>query len=79
MRMRQSLTAFEHAFMEEMQVDRRRAEELRRQAVVRARQREVDRAHKHGTMRFAMLVLTLFATAVLVTVVMFRVLYMVMG
>jgi hypothetical protein len=79
MRMRQSLTAFEHAFIEEMQVDRRRAEELRRQAAVRARQREVEKAHKHGTMRFGVLVLTLFATAVLVTVVMFRVLYVVMG
>lgn len=77
--MRQSLTAFENAFVEEMQVDRRRAEELRRQAAVRARQREVERAHKHGTARFAVLVLTLFATAVLVTIVMFRVLYTVMG
>jgi hypothetical protein len=35
--------------------------------------------HKRGTLRFTILVLTLLATAVFVTVVMFRTLYLVMG
>ena len=79
MRMRQSFAQFERAFVEDMQADRRRREELRRQAAVRARQRQLERTHKHGTLRFALLVLTLVATAVLVTVAMFQALYLVMG
>jgi len=35
--------------------------------------------HKHGSMRFALLVLVLLATAALVTVAMFKTLYVVMG
>ena len=77
--MRQSLSHFEHTFREEMLVDRQRSDELRRQAAVRARQRHVEKAHKHGTLRFTALVVTLLLTAVLVTIVMFRVLYTVMG
>ena len=79
MKMRQSLAQFERALVEDMQADRRRREQLRRDAAVRARQREIERTHKHGTLRFVVLVLTLIATAVLVTVAMFQVLYLVMG
>ena len=37
------------------------------------------RSHKAGSTRFVLLVLVLLATAVLVTVAMFRALYIVMG
>jgi len=79
MRMRQSLSQLERAFLEETQVDRARREALRRQAAVRSRQRQLERVHKRGTLRFVLLVLTLLATAAIVTVVMFRTLYLVMG
>jgi len=78
-KMRQSLNQFERAFLEETQADRIRREALRRQAVQRARQRQVERVHKHGQARFWVLVLVLLATAVLVTIAMFETLYYVMG
>lgn len=77
--MRQSLDEFERAFVEETHVDRVRRESLRRKAVLRARQRNLERVHKRGTARFILLVLTLIATAVIVTVAMFQTLYIVMG
>ncbi|HEV2999587.1 MAG TPA: hypothetical protein VGW75_02515 [Solirubrobacteraceae bacterium] len=77
--MRQSLAQLERAFIEESQVDRRRREALRRQAAMRSRQRQIERVRKHSTMRFFALVLTLVATAVIVTVVMFKTLYIVLG
>ena len=79
MRMRQSIADFESAFYEETASDRERREELARHAQMRAQRRRVERQHKHGTLRFAALVLTLIATAVLVTVAMFETLYRVMG
>ena len=79
MRMRQSFAQFEQAFLEESQADRARRERLRREAAVRSRDRQIARTHKHGTLRFVVLVLTLIATAVLVTVAMFQALYLVMG
>ena len=77
--MRQSFAQFEEAFLEESQADAARRERLRREAAYRSRDRQLQRVHKHGTMRFTMLVLTLIATAVLVTVAMFQALYIVMG
>jgi len=79
MRMGKSLAELERAFVEEAQVEQVRAVETVRQTELRARQREIERAHKHGTMRFVLLVLALIATAVLVTVAMFETLYYVMG
>ena len=79
MRMRQSISQFERAFLEESQADRARREALRRQAAQRARQRQIQHVHKRGTMRFVLLVLVLIATAVVVTVAMFQTLYLVMG
>ena len=79
MKMRQSLSQLERAFLEESQVDRARREALRRQAVARSRQRQIEKVQKHSTMRFVALVLTLIATAVIVTVAMFQTLYYVMG
>ena len=79
MRMRQSFAQFERALTEDMQADRRRREELRREAALRSRERQMQRTHKRGTLRFVALCLTLVATAVLVTVAMFQALYLVMG
>ena len=75
MRMRQSLAEIEEAFVEEIEEDRERRERLARRAEQRARQRHMERRHKHGSMRFALLVLT----AVGVTIAMFQALYYVMG
>jgi len=79
MRMRQSLADIESAFTEEIEEDRLRREYARRQAVRRTHQRQLDRVHKRGSVRFFLLVLTLLATAAIVTVVMFQALYWVMG
>ena len=77
--MRQSLADWERAFVREISLDRRRREELRQTTEQRALKREVDRKHKRGSVRFALLVLTLIMTAVTVTVVMFRTLYLLLG
>ena len=79
MRMRQSFAQFEQAFLEEHRADVVRRERLRHEAAVRSRERQLARTHKSGTVRFVALVLTLIATAVLVTLAMFQVLYLVMG
>ena len=79
MRMRQSLSDLERAFFEEAEADRARRERLYRQAAVRSRKRPLERRHTAGSARFVILVLVLLATAVLVTVAMFRALYIVMG
>lgn len=78
-RMRQSLDEFERAFVEETQVDRVRRERLRRRAVMRSRQRRLEKVHKRGTARFVMLVAMIVGTAVLVTIAMFQTLAYVMG
>jgi membrane glycosyltransferase len=79
MRMRQSLSQLERAFVEEAAADRERRESLYREAQQRARRRHRERDAKRGSLRFVMLVLVLLATAMLVTVAMFRTLYIVMG
>jgi hypothetical protein len=45
----------------------------------RSLRRDLDRQHKRGSMRFATLVFSLILTAVFVTVVMFRVLYLLLA
>jgi len=79
MKMRQSLADWEQAFVKEISLDRHRRASLRRTAEQRTLKREVDRRHKRGSMRFFLLVLTLIMTAVIVTVVMFRTLYLLLG
>jgi hypothetical protein len=79
MKMRQSLAELERAFTKEISLERHRRNSLRRTAEQRTLKREVDRRHKHGTFRFVLLVLTLILTAVVVTVVMFRSLYLLLG
>jgi hypothetical protein len=79
MKMRQSLAELEQAFVKEISVDRHRRESLRRTTEQRAFKRAVDRRHRQGSMRFVLLVLTLILTAAIVTVVMFRTLYLLLG
>lgn len=77
--MRRSLADFESAFHEEIDEDRERRERIVRTAHRRTHQRELDRVHRRGSLRFLALVLVLVGTAVLVTVVMFQALFYVMG
>ena len=79
MKMRQSLAQLEQEFRHEAKLDRSRRESLRRHAIIRSRKRTVEREKKRGTMRFWMLVLSLIATAVIVTVAMFETLYYLLG
>jgi hypothetical protein len=79
MKMRQSPTDWEQAFVKESSLDRRRRASLRRTAEQRMLKREVDRRQRRGSVRFVLLVLTLIMTAVIVTVVMFRTLYVLLG
>jgi hypothetical protein len=78
-KMQQSLDEFEQAFVEKTYEDRARRDSLRRKASIRAQQRQLQRLHKHGTARFIVLWLVLIATAVIVTIAMFKTLYVVMG
>ena len=75
MRMRQSLAQLEQEFRHETQLDRSRQETLRRHAVRRSRVRTHERRKKRSSARYWMLVLSLLATAVIVTVGMFESLY----
>ena len=79
MKMRQSLAEWERAFVREVTLDRHRRDSLRRTTEQRAHKREVERRHKRGSVRFTLLVLTLIMTAVIVTVLMFRTLYLLLG
>jgi hypothetical protein len=79
MKMRQSLAEWEQAFVREVTLDRHRRDSLRRTTEKRAFKRDLARRHKRGSMRFVVLVLALMLTAVVVTVVMFRTLYLLLG
>jgi hypothetical protein len=76
MKMRQSLTRFEQAFIEETALDRDRRESLRKTAERRAAKRRSERVIRQGKARFFLLSLTLLATAVIVAFLMFRALYL---
>ena len=75
MKMRQSLAQLEQQFRHEAQLDRTRSEHLQRHVVVRSAKRSYFRRQKRSSMRFWVLVLSLVATAVIVTVAMFATLY----
>ena len=79
MKMRQSLDEFEQAYVTQLQSDRRRQDAAIKRTEQRQRTRHVTRTNRRGNMRFLLLVLAMIATAVIVTLVMFRTLYMVMG
>ena len=75
MKMRQSLAQLEQEFWHEAQLDRHRREHLRRSAAVRSRKRSYERRQRRSSMRFWLLVLSLIATAAIVTAAMFASLY----
>ena len=79
MRMRQSLAEIEEAFVEEMEEDRYRRERVVTEAELRTRRRRAERTQRHGSMRFFLLVLTLVATAIIVSIAMFQTLYYLLG
>jgi hypothetical protein len=79
MKMRQSLAQLEQEFRHETQRDRYRREHLRRSAARRSRKRGIEREKKKSSVRFWLLVLSLIATAVIVTVAMFETLYQLLG
>ena len=79
MKMRQSLAQLEQEFRHEAQLDRNRTETLRRHAVRRSRVRTHERTRKRSSMRYWVLVLTLVATAVIVTAAMFETLYLLLS
>jgi hypothetical protein len=75
MKMRQSLAQLEQEFRHEMLRDRSRRESLRQRAALRSRKRSVEREKKRSSVRYWLLVLSLVATAVIVTIAMFESLY----
>ncbi|MGB0095905.1 MAG: hypothetical protein WBP81_25620 [Solirubrobacteraceae bacterium] len=75
MKMRQSLAQLEQEFRHESQLDRSRRENLRRRALRRSRKRSYEREVKRSSVRFWLLVFSLIATAVIVTIAMFESLY----
>jgi hypothetical protein len=79
LKMRQSLDDFEQALVAEVYADRRRQDAAIKRAEQRQRTRRAQRTKRHGNLRFLMLVLAIVATATIVTIVMFRTLYIVMG
>ena len=79
MRMRQSIAEIEDAFFDEIEDDRERRERLRKRSQRRQLERQAKRRHRHGTMRFVLLVLVLLGTAAIVTYAMFATLYYVLS
>ena len=79
MKMRQTLDEFEQAFVEEVYADRRRQDAAIKRTEQRNRTRHAQRTKRDGNLRFLLLVLAIVATATIVTIVMFRTLYIVMG
>ena len=78
MKMRQSLSQLEQAFEEEVTLERSRRESLRRTAERRTAKRRSERVRRKGKSHFLVLSLSLLATAVIVTIVMFRALYLIL-
>ena len=78
-RLKQSIAEFEQAFEEEAELDRRRRESLARTAHLRAATRARKRVHKRGSFRYSLLVFSIILTAVIVTVAMFKTLYVLLG
>lgn len=77
--MNQSLVEFEEAFADQIQAERQHAKAVQAAVEHRNVKRQVEAVNRRGTMRFGLLVTMLILTAVLVTLVMFRALYWVLG
>lgn len=76
LRMRRSAAELERAFAQEISRERHLRDSRLRTAERRMRRRQIERLHKRGSLRFALLVITLIATALVVTVAMFASLYL---
>ena len=79
LKMRQSLAAFEQEFRQTTEEERERSQLAVREVRVRSRKRGIERRRKRSSMRYWLLVLSLVATAVGVTVAMFETLYHLLG
>jgi hypothetical protein len=79
MRMTQSPSEFEVAFEQEAAADRQRRAQLRQRAADRSRARRIQRTEQRGKISFGILLFSLTATVVVVTVVMFETLAWLMG
>jgi cytochrome c-type biogenesis protein CcmH/NrfG len=79
MRMRQSLAQLERDFEQEAVLERRRRDQLRRQAIERTRVRRRARIEKGQQSRFLLLMASIALTVVVVTVAMFETLAWLMG
>jgi len=70
--MRQSNAQYELAFEQEMALERRRREQLRKRAINRSRARRIDRVESRGSIRFGVLLVCLTVTVVTVVIAMFE-------
>ena len=77
--MDQSLVDFERAFADQIAQERRAATLVQAKVAHRNKLRQVENVNRQGARRFILLALTLIATAMIVTVVMFKALYLVLG
>lgn len=78
-RLRRSLHDFEEAFRAEAAKEKERLAKLRQDAGRRTRRRRREQSVRKGRLRFAMLVASMVATAVIVTVVMLETLAWLLG
>ena len=79
LKMRQSLAALEEQFRHDMEQEQVQSEHLRHHAVWRTRTRRREKEKKRSSVRFWLLVASLLATAIAVTVAMFETLYYLLG
>lgn len=78
-RLRRSIHEFEEAFKAEAAREKARLRELRNDAHRRTRRRRREQSLRKGRLRFVMLVASMIATAVLVTVAMLETLAWLLG
>jgi len=79
MRMRQSMAQIELAFEQEMALEKRRRDQLRKRAANRSRSRRIQRNESQGRNRFGVLLVALSVTVVTVIFGMFETLAWLMG
>ena len=79
MRMRQSMAQIELAFEQEMALEKRRRDQLRKRAANRSRARRIQRNENQGRVRFSVLLVALSVTVVTVIFGMFETLAWLMG
>jgi hypothetical protein len=70
--MHQGLDEFEVAFEQAATAERRRRQQLRQRAADRSRARRIETTEKRGNVGFGVLLFTLTATVIVVTIVMFE-------